>query len=190
MKPFNWRANVRGFTSVLTMLSFCVLAVSGVVLFFVPPGRVANFSDVRLLGFDKTQWQVLHVSFSLLFVVAAITHMLLNWGALVTYFRNRRTRQFSPGWRWVMPLLICAVVFWGSAAGAWPFSLISQWHREIKDSYDGGQEHGAGGGGRNREQSAQPAGNGTELRVRGGSDSRPIQRRYRGRRGNEIPQGQ
>ncbi len=130
------RSTWRGFTSVLALMSFVVVLVSGVVLFFVPPGRVANWSNIQLLGLSKTQWQLLHTSFSLLFVLAAILHLAFNWRPMVTYFKSRPPRRFSFGWQWIIPLLICAAVFIAAAQDRWPLSKLTEWRQEIKQSYN------------------------------------------------------
>ena len=47
---------IRGFVSLLTALSFLIMAVSGLILFIVPEGRIANWHDWRFLGLTKNQW--------------------------------------------------------------------------------------------------------------------------------------
>jgi len=163
------------------LLSFALVLVSGVVLYFVPPGRVANVSDILLLGLNKTQWQVLHVSSSLLFLAAAFLHLVFNWRPMKTYFKDRATRRFGISWQWVFPVLICALFLWGSVRGVWPFHYISQWHQQIKQSYDEGGQ----GMGRRAQSLAttQPAaaaetpesgqGRGVQRRIRGGRNAMP-----------------
>ena len=163
------RLNLRGFTSVMSMLCFVALTISGFLLFFMPPGRVANFEDFRLAGLGKAQWQVLHISFSLLFLVFGVLHLILNWRAMVNYFRKRSERRLGLNWQWVLPVLICAAVVWGATTGAWPFSQIEQWRREVKASYGGGGRGGQFGA---REQESPAATQST--------GDRQIRRRYRG----------
>lgn len=83
------RLHVRGLISLLTALSFLIMATSGVVLFIVPQGRIASWVDWRFLGLAREQWGDMHISTSLLFVLAGVWHTVINWRALVGYFRDR-----------------------------------------------------------------------------------------------------
>jgi len=87
-KRFNWRA----FFSLYVVISFVVMAVTGLVLFATPPGRVANWSEWRLAGLTKEQWQAIHTTFTLFFLVAASFHVYYNWNILLSYLRNRMRR--------------------------------------------------------------------------------------------------
>lgn len=83
------RLHVRGLISLLTALSFLIMAISGITLFIVPQGRIANWVDWRFLGLAREQWGDMHISTSLLFVLAGVWHTVINWRALVGYFRDR-----------------------------------------------------------------------------------------------------
>ncbi len=112
-KPrYSWRA----MTSVLVALAFIMMAVSGVVLLVSPPGRVANWSDWRMLGYTKHDWSDLHAWFAVVFVLAGLLHTVLNIRPLLNYFRSRRTHRFAFRWEWVVALGIGAGVFAGTRA--------------------------------------------------------------------------
>ena len=57
VRSFSWR----GFVSVTTGLTFLGLAVTGIVLFFTPPGRIANWGGWDWLALSKYQWAGLHI---------------------------------------------------------------------------------------------------------------------------------
>jgi len=90
-KRFNWRA----FFSLYVVISFVVMAITGLVLFATPPGRVANWSEWRFAGLTKEEWQAIHTTFTLFFLVAASFHVYYNWNILLSYLRNRM-RQGVP----------------------------------------------------------------------------------------------
>ena len=50
------RIHVRGLISLLTAMSFLIMSISGIVLFIVPQGRIANWIDWRFLALTKGQW--------------------------------------------------------------------------------------------------------------------------------------
>ena len=77
------RGGFRSFVSLLTALSFLGLAVSGLVLFIEPHGRVAYWTWWRFLGFGKTQWDGVHITLGWVFVISSGLHIYLNWKPLV-----------------------------------------------------------------------------------------------------------
>lgn len=88
---FQWRA----FISTLTGLSFVAMCITGIILFVVPPGRVANWTGWTLYGLTKAQWQALHIWFSVLFMLAAIVHIVYNWQCLLRYCQSKVTKAFT-----------------------------------------------------------------------------------------------
>ena len=133
---FNWRA----FFSVLSALSFIGMAFTGVILFVVPPGRIANWTGWTLLGLTKHQWIGLHDWFSIIFMAASVFHVYLNWKALVSYFKNKVSKAFALRIEWAVALVICGIVFIGTLGGAKPFSSLLAWNENIKHSWDSTQQ--------------------------------------------------
>lgn len=79
----------RGLVSLLTLVGFIIMGVTGLVLYVVPQGRIAYWTDWQLLGLTKTQWGDVHIISSLLFVVAGALHIYFNWKPLVRYVYDR-----------------------------------------------------------------------------------------------------
>jgi hypothetical protein len=132
-KPkFNWR----GFVSVTTGLSFIGMCITGIALLFVPPGRIANWTDWKMLGLTKHQWIGQHIWFSAVFMIASIFHIYLNWRPLVNYCKDKVRGSFTLRREWVLSLLLCLVVGAGTLAGIRPFSSLLDWSEGIKHSWD------------------------------------------------------
>lgn len=74
--------------SLTSFLSFIVLAVTSVVLYIQPHGRVAYWADWSLWGLSKTQWGDIHLTVGTLFLTCAILHVWLNWKPVMTYMKN------------------------------------------------------------------------------------------------------
>lgn len=127
---------LRAFTSVLIATAFLALCVSGTILFLSPPGRVANWSDWRMLGLTKHDWTGLHVWFSVVFIVAAILHLVFNFRPLLNYFRDRLTRQLGLRREWIVAVALCGVVFAGVRADLPPFSSFLDFNERIKRSWE------------------------------------------------------
>jgi len=135
-RRFNWRA----FFSVLTALSFIGMAFTGVILFVVPPGRIANWSGWTLLGLTKHQWIGLHDWFSIIFVVASVFHVYLNWKLFVSYFKSKVSKAFALRAEWALALVVCIAVFFGTLGDVAPFSSLLVWNENIKHSWDSPQQ--------------------------------------------------
>ncbi|MCK5800838.1 MAG: DUF4405 domain-containing protein [Deltaproteobacteria bacterium] len=81
--------NTRGLTSLLTLVGFLLMAVTGLVLYVVPQGRIAYWVDWHIFGLSKQQWGDIHILSSLLFVVVGIIHVYLNWRPLWGYLKDK-----------------------------------------------------------------------------------------------------
>ena len=88
-KKMRRRFSLRGFTSLLLTLAFAVMCFSGVMLFLTPRGRVANWTGWTLLGLGKHDWGAVHVNNSVLFIVIAMVHLVLNWSVFVRYIKSK-----------------------------------------------------------------------------------------------------
>jgi hypothetical protein len=131
-KRFSWRS----FVSVLTAASFIGMVFTGIVLFIVPPGRIANWTGWTLLALTKHQWIGLHDWMSVVFVIASAFHLYLNWKAFVGYFKSKITRAFALRAEWALALAVFAVVFVGTVVEVAPFSTLMAWNESIKHGYD------------------------------------------------------
>ena len=135
---FSWRA----FFSLLAAVSFIGMTFTGVILFVVPPGRIANWSGWTMLALTKDQWIGLHDWFSIIFVVAAGFHLYYNWKPFVSYLKSRITKAFALRAEWLAALIVCIIAFAGTVFGVSPFSTLMEWNESIKQSYDSPRQRG------------------------------------------------
>ncbi len=126
----------RGFTSVATTLCFLALAVTGVGLFVTPPGRVAYWTDWRLLGLTKDNWSAIHIWFGLLFLIASGFHIWLNWRTLLGYFKSTVTRRFALRREWALALILAVTVVSGTLLEVPPFSSLVAFNEMVKASWE------------------------------------------------------
>ncbi len=131
-RRFSWRA----FVSITAGLSFLGMCVTGIILFVVPPGRIANWTGWTIFGLTKRQWIGLHIWLSSVFMVAAIVHIYLNWRPLVGYLKNRASQSFAFRAEWVTAMLICGLITICTLADIRPFSSLLAWNEAIKHSWD------------------------------------------------------
>ena len=128
---FQWRA----LTSVVITLSFLALAVSGSVLWASPPGRIANWTDWAMLGLRKSDWIDLHILFGLLFVVASVFHIILNWRPLLSYFRSKVSHQFAWRREWLAAVALCVGLFVAVRLELPPFSTFLAFTGNLRESW-------------------------------------------------------
>lgn len=130
-KRFNWRA----FTSLYMTFSSILLMISGIILYIAPPGRIAHWSYLPILGLEKYQWQSLHTIFAFLFLIATGFHLYFNWPVFISYLKDklknvymlRRELSFSGILFIVIVLLILAKIP--------PFSTIMDLGDSATDSW-------------------------------------------------------
>jgi hypothetical protein len=125
---------LRKIASLTALLSFLLLAVTGVVLFIMPQGRVAYWAGWRLWGLDKSQWGDLHNNLAVLALVSIGLHIYFNWGRLISYLRDRlrRIRIFTPSFS--IAALVTALFVAGTLRSWPPFNLLADLNRHFKQS--------------------------------------------------------
>ena len=130
--PDRRRWSLRGFTSLFLSLSFTVLCFSGVLLFLTPRGRTANWTDWSLLGLDKHQWGALHVNNSILFIVAAVLHLILNWSLFANYIKRKAGRGLHMKKEMALATMLAAVCIVGPIWSVPPFGSLMTLNEEVK----------------------------------------------------------
>jgi hypothetical protein len=127
---------IRRIISLTTFLSFIFLALSGIMLFFSPRGRIANWGGWTLFGLSKEQYSAIHTTFMVLFLVTGIWHIVLNWRPIVGYLKDRskKIRVFTPESSVALGLALIFLV--GPLAGIPPFSQFLNLGEGIKDYWE------------------------------------------------------
>ena len=162
--------NLRAFASVFAGLSFVLMVVTGLVLFFAPSCRIARDTSWAVWGHDKDQWVAVHVWLSIAFVIAAIIHIYLNWTVLTNYFKSKIHEGLAFRTEWIAALAICVVLYAGSVRGVAPFSSLMVWKETFKHGAGGAAESGQGWrGGRTAGQPIQNHASNTQPNQAGGA---------------------
>jgi hypothetical protein len=128
---FHWKV----FVSFYVVFSFLALAVSGIVLYVAPPGRIANWSVWQLLLLSKAQWQAVHTIVALLFLVAAGFHIYFNWKVLVAYVKSKLQTGIRMKRELAAASLAGAVILAVSIAGVPPFGTVMDVGEDLKNSW-------------------------------------------------------
>jgi len=80
---------MRRITSLTLVISGIIELVTSIILYIIPSGRVAYWSDYHLFGLSKSQWGDIHITVGTLMLVAAGIHIYYNWRPITTYLKNK-----------------------------------------------------------------------------------------------------
>lgn len=119
----------RKFISISVFLVFLVCAITGLVLLLSPHGK----SGSLLLGLSKREYVILHITSSITFIVMSIIHIIYNWNYLTDYLSSR-SKKFKnlPSMEFLVGIIFCIFLIWGTRANLPPFSWILKISNEIK----------------------------------------------------------
>lgn len=123
----------RGFTSLLMFFSFLISLVSGIVLYFPPQGRVANWTHWTFWGLDKETWGALHINSSLVFFIIAILHLYYNWKILWMYIKKKAELAINLKLELGIAAVVAIFVVLGTLYNLQPFATIIKWNDDIKN---------------------------------------------------------
>ncbi len=126
--------NIRRITSLTALISFVFLILTSVILYIVPAGRVAYWSDWRLWSLSKTQWTDLHINLGVLFLAAIFLHIFYNWKPIITYLKNRAKKVVVVTGEFNMALGITILILVGTYFMVPPFSSILDFSESFKDA--------------------------------------------------------
>ena len=82
-------------TSLSLGFSFLIMSYTGVILYIAPHGRIAKWIDWHFLGLDKTQYQELHITSMVTFLVFGILHIYYNWKPIISYMKDSTKEQLD-----------------------------------------------------------------------------------------------
>jgi len=103
---------LRKIISLTALLSFVLMLLTSAVLYIAPQGRIAYWSDWRMLGLSKTDWGNIHINLGFLFLIAIGLHIYYNWKPLTAYLKNKakQLKIFTPDFiAALVVVLFCAV---------------------------------------------------------------------------------
>ena len=133
-KEKKWHS--RGFVAFLMALSFIGLVFSGIILYIVPPGRIAHWTNWKLLGLTKTQWESLHTNLGYAFLIFAIFHIYYNWKSLYNYVYRKAKHAFYLKKELAVATVLTVVIIVGSAVNVPPFKTVMDIGDYFKNSWE------------------------------------------------------
>lgn len=126
-----WRAVI----SFYIIIAFIVMSISGIILFFAPPGRVAFWSEWTFSALTKEQWQAVHTIFTFIFVFAAAFHIYFNWSVIISYLKKRMNEGMKRKNELVLASVFSVIVLTLTVGSVPPFSSVMDIGEDLSDSW-------------------------------------------------------
>ena len=79
---------LKGFTSLVLLFAFIIMLLSGLILYFTPRGGTTCWIDWISFGLRKPGWEAIHINICLLFLIATVLHLHLNWNTFWCYLKK------------------------------------------------------------------------------------------------------
>jgi len=80
---------LRKITSLTALLSFILMLLTSIILYVSPQGKIAHWANWKVWGLGKEEWGAMHTNLGLLFLIASIVHIVLNWKPIMAYLKNK-----------------------------------------------------------------------------------------------------
>jgi len=131
--------NKKAFVSFSILFVGIIITLTGIVLYFAPPGRVAHWVEWKFLGLTKEGWQAVHTIFAFLFVIAVGFHIYYNWVIFWSYIKSKVQRGIKMGRElaWASGLTVVILVL--TIAQVPPFSTVMDFGEYLSDSWSNEQ---------------------------------------------------
>ncbi len=130
-KKFNGRV----LTSLILTCAFLVMAISGVIAYIMPHGRIAYWTDWHFWGLTKDQWANMHIIASLLFLTAGGFHIYFNWTPLKNYFIAKLKGSLRFGRELALAAVLTLAICLSGVLPYAPFSYVFDFNAFVKASW-------------------------------------------------------
>jgi hypothetical protein len=130
-KKIYWRAVI----SFYIIIAFIIMSVSGIILYFAPPGRIAFWSEWTFIALTKEQWQAVHTLFTFIFVFAAAFHIYFNWSVITSYLKKRMNEGMRRRNELILASVFSVIVLSLTVGNFPPFSSVMDIGEDLSNSW-------------------------------------------------------
>jgi len=127
--------NRRALTAFIVTWAFAVAMVTGTVLYIVPQGRVAYWTDWALFGLGKETWGNVHIIFGAIFIVAGVWHLYFNWKPFKKYLADRASGHLHVKREAILAGAGAVLVMVAAVADVPPASWLFDLNSAVKQSW-------------------------------------------------------
>ena len=122
-------------TSLSLGFAFLIMSYSGIILYIAPHGRVSKWLDWHLFGLDKAQYQELHTTSMVTFLLFGILHIYYNWKPIMSYMKDKSKKISFTKKEFLIALIINVVFVIGTLTSVQPFKGFIDLGGSLKDSW-------------------------------------------------------
>lgn len=79
---------IRSIVDLLLTITFVVLAITGIGLYFAPSGRIANSMNWTFLGLDKETLTLIHTYFGFIMIGLVAIHLIIGFRSMLAMLRS------------------------------------------------------------------------------------------------------
>ena len=131
----------RGLTSLIVVSSFLIMTITGIVLYFVPHGRVAYWVNWQFIWLTKTDWINIHVISSIAFVVAGSFHIYFNWKSIMNYLTGKIAGALKYRKELGITCILSIFIIAGSIYLIPPLNYVIDFSEYLKNSWTKSREY-------------------------------------------------
>ena len=122
-------------TSLVMLWAMIMMTYTGIILYIAPHGRVANWTNWELFGWDKDQFAQIHTTFMALFIITTLLHIYYNFKPMVSYMKNTMKKFVFFTKEMIVALGIIFIFLTGTLLQIPPFSSFLEFGDGIKESW-------------------------------------------------------
>jgi len=111
------------------------MIISGIILYIAPPGRIAKWTYIPILGLEKNQWQALHTIFTFLFIIANGFHLYFNWNSFISYLKDKKKQVFRLRKELISASFITIGIFYLILMNVPPFKSVIEFGEAKKSEW-------------------------------------------------------
>lgn len=130
-KQFHWRS----FITFYIIISFLIMSISGLILYFAPPGRVAYWTEWKFIALTKTNWQAIHTIFTFIFVAATVFHIYFNWKVITSYIKSKINESMKRKRELVYSSTFGLLIMIFTITNVPPFSTVMDFGDDLSNSW-------------------------------------------------------
>jgi hypothetical protein len=125
----------------MTFGSFLLMAITGIVLYLVPQGRVAYWVDWKLFNLTKTDWGNIHIIAGLVFGLAGLFHLYNNWRVFMNYLTRKVSSSFKYKKELTLASLLTVFLLAGSVYQVPPLNYVIDFSGYLKQTWVASKEY-------------------------------------------------
>ncbi len=126
----------RVFTALIMLWSFVLESITGIVLYIVPPGRIAHWTNWKLWGMTKEDWGALHTIFGYIFLIFAVWHIIYNGKPILNYIRIKVKSGLKARKEMMVSVALTLLFTIATLGGIPPFSTIMDVGESLRSSWE------------------------------------------------------